>query len=131
MKTNDWFWSYIVDTFFDTKLQTCFLKLLQLKVCQRSSSYPSSLCCCFYYLYFVPYILTKILSSTGNMEVLLSHIHSIVCAYNIGGLFLKFQSPVGWHYIIIRMETNGKNWKGNSVNCLQNIQKLEIFTAIW
>jgi hypothetical protein len=31
----------------------------------------------------------KFVLSTGNMEVLLSHIHSIVCAYHIGGLFLK------------------------------------------
>jgi hypothetical protein len=31
----------------------------------------------------------RFVSSTGNMEVLLSHIHSVVCAYYIGGLFLK------------------------------------------
>ena len=30
----------------------------------------------------------RFVSRTGNMEVLLSHIHSIVCDNDIGGLFL-------------------------------------------
>ena len=38
---------------------------------------------------FFPCAPQRFVSSTGNMEVLLSHIHSIVCAYYIGGLFLK------------------------------------------
>ena len=33
----------------------------------------------------------RFVSSTGNMEVLLSHTHSIVCACNIEGQFLKVE----------------------------------------
>ena len=41
-------------------------------------------------------------SSTGNMEVLHSLTHSIVCACNIEGQFLKVESPVRWQHIILR-----------------------------
>ena len=42
----------------------------------------------------------RFVSSTGNIEILLSHTHSIVCDYQIGGLFLNIQSPDRWQHII-------------------------------
>ena len=74
----------------------------------------------------------RFVSSTGNVEVLLSHIHSIVCAYNIRDLFLKFQSPVRRQHIIIRMETNGKSWKKEQCELLTKYLKIgNIYCHLW
>ena len=40
---------------------------------------------------FQIHIIQRFVSSTGNIEVLLSHTHSIVCDNDIGGLFLGCQ----------------------------------------